>query len=454
MMQTEVLFDNIAERIRYELSRATHSIYVAVAWFTCHDLFDVLLEKAESGIKVQLLISNDFINIQSGLDYASLNIKSSAMHFIGDGKKDLMHNKFCVIDENVIINGSYNWSYKAEQNHENITIITGDQTLAEHFIEQFRRIRGGYSDYEETKPVFDVAKVMRHLTIIKNFILLEEIDEIKRANKRLSEYDGHQDIQAIIDGIDGGHYSRVVVWIDDFIKAHHQLALYDDVNVMALKLEIRYLEYQLITYDSEKASIEKLLNDFHHQYTLALDGYIKQALNLRTKINEYNKEKYPNAENDEQEYNEQAQSEIERNVKELSVDEQSHLKQAYRKAMQICHPDRVSDELKEEAEAVSVALRQAYENNDLIKVEEILVNLQNGIFHAKSETINQSEKLKQQLSILKQKTALLESELIALKESDEYQKILSLNDWNAYFEEIKQQLIDEIDRLEQELGEC
>lgn len=242
-MQTEVLFDNIAERISYELSRATHSIYVAVAWFTRHDLFDVLLEKAESGIKVQLLISNDFINVQSSIDYASLNIQSSAVHFIGDGKTDLMHNKFCVIDENVIINGSYNWSYKAERNHENITIITGDHTLAEHFIEQFRRIRGGYSDYEEVKPTFDVAKVMRYLTIVKNFILLEEIDEIKRANKKLSEYGEHQDIQAIIGGIDSGNYSQVVLWIDDFIKAHHQLAVYDDVNVMALKLEIRYLEY-------------------------------------------------------------------------------------------------------------------------------------------------------------------------------------------------------------------
>lgn len=63
---------------------------MAVAWFTRHDLFDVLLEKAVQGIKVQLLIANETINLNSGIDYHRLNQKSSSMHFIGDGKKDLM----------------------------------------------------------------------------------------------------------------------------------------------------------------------------------------------------------------------------------------------------------------------------------------------------------------------------------------------------------------------------
>lgn len=197
-MHTEVVFDKIAERIIYELNQACHSIYVAVAWFTRHDFFDILLAKAEQGVKVQLLISSDRINHNSGIDYASLNIGESVMHFVGDGKKNLMHNKFCVIDERLIINGSYNWSYKAEKNHENITIISGDTHLAEHFIHQFRRIRSGYSDYQESVPMFDLAKVVRYLTVAKNYILLEEIDELALIIKRLSQYP-HPSVQVIID---------------------------------------------------------------------------------------------------------------------------------------------------------------------------------------------------------------------------------------------------------------
>ena len=113
-MQTEALFEDIAERIRLELEQAEQSIYIAVAWFTNRNLFNTLIEKARKGVTVQLMLSNDHINQQSYVDYSQLIIEHSAAYLIGDGKQDLMHNKFCVIDSDTVINGSYNWSYKAE----------------------------------------------------------------------------------------------------------------------------------------------------------------------------------------------------------------------------------------------------------------------------------------------------------------------------------------------------
>ena len=61
-MQTEAVFENIANRITLELEAAQHTIYIAVAWFTNRSLFNVLLEKAKEGVTVQLMLSNDFIN--------------------------------------------------------------------------------------------------------------------------------------------------------------------------------------------------------------------------------------------------------------------------------------------------------------------------------------------------------------------------------------------------------
>lgn len=58
-MQTQALFDNIPSHIINELNQATHSIYIAVAWFTRTDIFEVLLQKAKAGVTVQLALSND-----------------------------------------------------------------------------------------------------------------------------------------------------------------------------------------------------------------------------------------------------------------------------------------------------------------------------------------------------------------------------------------------------------
>ena len=113
-MQTEAVFENIAERIQHEISKAQKSIFIAVAWFTNKTLFNELVNKARNGCTVSLIISNDNINLYSSIDFAQLLTDKSKVYKIGNGDSELMHNKFCVIDYSTVIIGSYNWSYKAE----------------------------------------------------------------------------------------------------------------------------------------------------------------------------------------------------------------------------------------------------------------------------------------------------------------------------------------------------
>src|SRR5699024_9419008 len=147
------------------------------------------------------MLSNDHINQQSYVDYSQLDIGNSAAYLIGDGKQDLMHNKFCIIDNDTVINGSYNWSYKAEKNHENILITKGDQVLAEQFIKQFKKIRNTYFDHQEDTPDLPLDKIVKRLEIIKNYVVLEDIEDITRENGKLKVYAFQQDIAAITQAL-------------------------------------------------------------------------------------------------------------------------------------------------------------------------------------------------------------------------------------------------------------
>lgn len=51
-----------------------------------------------------------------------------------------MHNKFCVVDNKLVITGSYNWTHNANTNDENITILN-DQTNTALYTHEFRRIK-------------------------------------------------------------------------------------------------------------------------------------------------------------------------------------------------------------------------------------------------------------------------------------------------------------------------
>lgn len=453
-MQTEALFSNIADRISTELSQAERSIYIAVAWLTNRDLFNILVDKAKSGVTVQLLLSNDEINQNSSLDFSRLKIGNSVAYLVGDGKSDLMHNKFCVIDRRVVMTGSYNWSYKAEKNnHENIVITTDDFELADQFIAQFKQIRDSYFAHQEALE-FPVAKVIKRLEILKNYVILEDDEDIERESRKLSVYQFQQDIAQIIRALSQNAFSQAVELIDEFIKRNHQIVVYGEVDIAALKLEIRHLEHQLNAYDDEKTELEKALTLFQHRHTKELGKYISRLLHLRKLKFLWDDEKFAEAEQDEREYHQQLEEENTKEIQTLSEEDQKALKRAYKKASILCHPDKVAEEMKEDATETFTKLKQAYEENNLALVQEILDDLEQGnFFKSRTASISEKEKLQLEIRRLREKIQALETEIYTIKESEEYQTISEIEDWDEYFDRIREQLKDEIERIETELDD-
>ena len=128
MLPLNTYFENIKPIILTELELACVSIQLAVAWFTDDDLFGKLLDKCKIGVKVEIILNDDEINNSSGLDLLEI-IKAGGN--ISFANSELMHHKFCVIDSNVIISGSYNWTRKANSNVENITVLRSKEIAKE-----------------------------------------------------------------------------------------------------------------------------------------------------------------------------------------------------------------------------------------------------------------------------------------------------------------------------------
>ena len=168
-MQTEAIFENIGERIQAEIKKAKRSIFIAVAWFTNKNLFAELVEKAKQGCKIYLIVSDDDINNNSQINFELLNTGNCKVYKVGDGNAELMHNKFCVIDYSTVVTGSYNWSYKAETNFENVIITYNDTVLAEQFITEFNQIRKHYYPNEPlVENVFPLNKItINRLNLMK-----------------------------------------------------------------------------------------------------------------------------------------------------------------------------------------------------------------------------------------------------------------------------------------------
>lgn len=132
-------FENIESVLRDYINQAKEEISVAVAWFTNNNLFYLLLIILRSGVKVQLLILYDKINVDSGLNFQKL-IDAGAEVYFSASNNSIMHNKYCIIDRKVVITGSYNFTYFAENvNQENIICITSE-SIANLYEENFESL--------------------------------------------------------------------------------------------------------------------------------------------------------------------------------------------------------------------------------------------------------------------------------------------------------------------------
>jgi PLD-like domain len=441
-MKTHAYFENIQAEIIEVLQTATHSVKIAVAWFTDFELFDILLSKAQNGVEIELLLANSFINHDSSIDYDKIKRYGGKVSFIGKDteKAPLMHNKFCIIDDKILVFGSYNWTRKAQSNHESITIIEGIKELISDFNAEFEKIRG-----KPQSNALDWGKLLIRLETLLNVIRLEDEDDIghqvKKIRGLLSAAES-EEIEVILGLIAKQKYQESVIQLNKLLHGLRQLTTWQDPEIPALQLEIRSLEWQLSSLEDEKTDIEKQIRNFEIRHTTELGELIISILLLKKQLasSENNQTKAEEAQKDYEDYHQNYEETKAKKIHELNEVEQKELKANFRQASKMCHPDKVPDEQKAMAESVFIDLKNAYESNDLAAVNRILQNLQQNIFVSNSKLLNQKEKLVAHLATLFYKRQQVEETLIELKSSTIFQEIIKINDLDDYFLEKKNAL--------------
>ncbi len=447
-METQAYFDNIREVIRAEIGKAQSEICVAVPWFTDGDLLAALVQRAKNKVVIRLITIEDDINRAHGVDTNLLQSSGGKVYKImHDGESSMMHNKFCVIDRNTVITGSYNWSRKAQLNNENITVTKGDYELSLQFVNEFNRLVEHYFG-EKASEEIDIGKLVKRLQVVKNFISLGETEEMQSQTAKLKQIPslaGMESVSEILQDIEAKRYSDAVTKIESFINRYQQLALYEDPEVNALKVEIKALELELTSISNEKADAEKLVVEFGIRHNQILGAIISKILKLKIELlkkevpeSEENQKEFEEAKKDYEEYHKQYEETRSKKLFDLSEEQQVELKKKYREATRKCHPDRVAEELKKQAEEVFNDLQQAYQENDLKRVTEILDEINKGnFFISRSEKISEKTKLKAEATRLRNQIKIFALQLTELKSSETYQTILKIDDWKSISERRK-----------------
>lgn len=202
----------------------------------------------------------------------------------------------------------------------------------------------------------------------------------------------------------------------------------------------------MTTYKELQKELEKLENELKDQEENL--SKIKEEIDNNEVFEEYEESK-KQYEQFHQNYEDIKQQQSD--VFDITNEQKSELKKLWKKACKLCHPDIVIDKFKEKAHEIMQALNDAYSKKDIVKVQEILSNLENGLtFEIESDNINDKEILKSKINQIKKNILVLEKEIEDLKHDETYQIIQEIDDVDLYFEELKSELQSEKDKLEKE----
>ena len=130
--------DGVAERIIDLVNGAQESIYFMAYTFTSQDIGTAIIERAHAGVSVAGVMDTDQILSNQGTEYDKF--MQSGLDIRKDGNKGLMHHKVIIIDQKIVITGSYNFTKSAEiSNDENIVIIFSPD-VATQYLQEFQKV--------------------------------------------------------------------------------------------------------------------------------------------------------------------------------------------------------------------------------------------------------------------------------------------------------------------------
>ena len=123
-----VYFENISYEIRKILRSATKKIVICVAWIDFDIYYQELENALNRGVLVRILVTRSDKVKSNSLYISNLQQKGVVFEVIVLGRAiNCMHNKIAIIDDAIVITGSYNWTHNAESNYENVFIDTRNE---------------------------------------------------------------------------------------------------------------------------------------------------------------------------------------------------------------------------------------------------------------------------------------------------------------------------------------
>jgi hypothetical protein len=216
-----------------------------MAFFTDRDIANAIIGAKKRNVAVDIILSS---NAQNETVKQMFKDEDVSIHAFETGdERGMMHHKFCLIDDNITINGSYNYSYNASNNNVENIHISDDYSIYKQFLNEFEKLK---------------YNIEHNISVNDNSTMSKKMDQPQTINN-----------QSQIDSFSSQLYNIVYlsaqIDIDEYKKLGYTKSKENNGSVEIFKSEFNNLKEQIRLYkldDSLNSKKNTLLSSIQTAY--------------------------------------------------------------------------------------------------------------------------------------------------------------------------------------------
>ena len=129
--------DECLHAIQHHLREAKSSIDICVFTISDNRITELIIEKHRQKIPIRIITDNDKME-DRGSDIYWLKREGLAIRI--DATRHHMHHKFAVMDERIVLTGSYNWTRSAAEHNEENLLVSQEPSISSAYREKFEAL--------------------------------------------------------------------------------------------------------------------------------------------------------------------------------------------------------------------------------------------------------------------------------------------------------------------------
>ena len=130
--------DHVQDSFVELVENAQGSINFMAFSFTSDPIGDAVRVSAEEGVIVSGVMETEQVKSNIGTEFDPFS--QAGLDVLLDGNEGLMHHKVMIIDESIVVFGSYNFTASAEIKNDETLIVIYNKDIAAQFMDEFKRV--------------------------------------------------------------------------------------------------------------------------------------------------------------------------------------------------------------------------------------------------------------------------------------------------------------------------